>query len=151
MPRQPYSVSKKLVEEAALRVAQAGKVDVIVMRPMMVLQESNIPRLVERAKDPADRWLFYYVTPQDAALAYRGAIEKEGLSFGIYFVSAADSCISVPTLEVVRRLWPSKIEIRKPEVYEANPFASIFDCSAAQQEFGYEPTSDWTRLAGITR
>jgi hypothetical protein len=133
-------------------VSQAGKIDVIVMRPMMVLQHANIPRLVERAKDPNDRWLFYYVTPEDAALAYAGAIEKEGMSFGVYFVSALDSCTAVPTVELAKRLWPgSPITVRKPELYAANPFASIFDSSAAQREFNYKPVSDWTRLAGITR
>jgi nucleoside-diphosphate-sugar epimerase len=151
MPRAPYSVSKKLVEELALRVAQAGKIDVIVMRPMMVLQQANVAKLVERAKDPKDRWLFYYVTPEDAALAYRGALEKEGMSFGIFFVGARDSCSSVPTLELAQRLWPGEIPIRKPEVYAANPFASIFDSSAAEKAFGYRPVSDWTRIAGITR
>ena len=151
MPRAPYSVSKKLVEELALRVAQAGKIDVIVMRPMMVLQQANVPKLVERAKNPRDRWLFYYVTPEDAALAYRGAIEKEDMSFGIFFVGAKDSCTAVPTLELAQRLWPGEIPIRRPEVYAANSFASIFDSSAAEHAFGYTPVSDWTRLAGITR
>lgn len=151
MPRAPYSVSKKLVEELALRVAQAGKIDIIVLRPMMVLQQANIAKLVERAKNPNDRWLFYYVTPEDAALAYRGAIEKESMSFGVFFVGARDSCTAVPTVELAQRLWPGEIPIRKPEVYEANPFASIFDSSAAETAFGYIPVSDWARLAGITR
>ena len=37
-------------------------------------------------------------------------------------------------------------EIRKPEVFERNPYASIFDTSRARRVLGFEPKSDWRRL-----
>ncbi|MBV9523828.1 MAG: NAD(P)-dependent oxidoreductase [Alphaproteobacteria bacterium] len=145
-PRHPYSVSKKLVEEAALRVADAGKVSVIVLRPMMVLQPSNFVRVMTRLRDPNYRWLFYYVTPEDAAQAYRLGAEVVGVPFAVLFVGAADSCTPEPTLELVRRLWTTHVPVSKPEVYAANPNASMFDCSAAHRVLGYSATSNWNEI-----
>ena len=37
-------------------------------------------------------------------------------------------------------------EVRKPEIFERNPHASILDISRARRVLGFEPTSDWKRL-----
>ena len=45
------------------------------------------PPLVE---DPELRWLFYYVTAEDVARAYRAALGSE-LRFGVFYIGADDS------------------------------------------------------------
>lgn len=38
-------------------------------------------------------------------------------------------------------------EIRDPERYAANPYASVFDGSLAREVLGFRPTSSWREIA----
>ena len=46
-------------------------------------------------------------------------------------------------IEMLHRKLP---EIRKPEIYEQNPYASVFDIDHARKILGYDPKSDWRQL-----
>ncbi|WP_293025893.1 hypothetical protein [Pandoraea sp.] len=37
-------------------------------------------------------------------------------------------------------------EIRDPERYAANPYASVFDGSLAREVLGFRPTSSWREI-----
>lgn len=38
-------------------------------------------------------------------------------------------------------------EVRKPEIFEDNPYASVFDISRARAVLDYEPKSNWRQLS----
>lgn len=148
-PVHPYGVSKLVVEEVARSFARAG-MSVICIRPVAVAVPSHLPKLVERTRNPDHRWLADYVTGADAASAFRLALDYEAQRFDAFFVTAADSCASEPTLERAERLFGHLPEIRDPERFEREPRAAMVDASRARDCLGWSPTSSWPELtAGL--
>lgn len=149
-PQHAYSVSKQMVELAGDAFNRPGAFDVISLRLMLVMLPHNYALARERAADPASRWLFYYITPQDAAVAFRCALEADALPYTRYFITAADTCHTAPTLEWVERAQGMVPELRNPDFYGDNPRASIFDGSRAREVLGFSPSSNWLDLSGHT-
>lgn len=145
-PIQAYSVSKQIMEAMAQSFTRRGDIEVLCLRPMMVLIPDNVAPTLERAKETATRWLFYYVTPEDCARAFECALLAENVKFGVFFITAEDSCRDEPTLQWVRRALGALPEIRDPERYAANPYASVFDGSLAREVLGFRPTSSWREI-----
>ena len=146
-PVRAYSVSKLVVEEVARSFARRGDLRVMCLRPMWIAFPSTMPTLIERADDDALRWLYYYVRPEDTARAFRLALARDGgPAFDAASLTAADTCHGSATLDLARRVFETLPEVRRPELYEANPRASVFDGSHAREAIGFEPVSDWPTL-----
>lgn len=150
-PVHAYSVSKEIVEDLGASFTRRSAMSVICLRPLLVMFPHTIPKVVQRARG-GYRWLYYYVTPEDTARAFRLALETTGLRYGACFVGAADNCVEEPTLEMLRR---NKIEpfpeVRAPALYRKFPRASVLDTEHAKRILGYEPTSDWLALSAAAR
>ncbi len=146
IPRHSYGVSKKVIETMAHSFTVDGGMEVCCLRPMMVAIPQNVPETVERGRERSARWLFYYIAPEDLARAFRCALDTEGLRYGVYFITARDSCTEEPTLDLVRRIYGEVPELRKPRVYQDNPRASVFDGSRARDALGFEPRLGWQEL-----
>ncbi len=144
-PLGAYGLSKELVERIAARFVRAG-LEVIVLRPMLVMFPLFFPLVEERLAAPASRWLSYYVTPEDTARAFRLALEARHVRSGTFFVTATDTCREEPTLQWLERAWGHLPEIRRPELYRATPRAAVFDPGRARDILGFEATSDWLAL-----
>jgi len=143
---QPYSVSKVVIEEMAASFVRRGEMAVLCLRPMMVLTEPNIDPTVARAQDEETRWLFYYVTPQDCARAFRCALEAESVRGGEFFITAQDSCRDEETLVWYERAWgrlPAMVDV---EHYRRNPRASVFSGDKARDQLGFVASSNWREL-----
>lgn len=141
-PVGAYALSKQLVETIAARFVRAG-LEVIVLRPMLVMLPGFLATVEERLAPPASRWLSYYVTPEDTARAFRLALEARHVRSGTFWVTARDTCRDEPTLAWMERVWGGLPELRKPEVYRRNPRASVFDPARARDMLGFEATGDW--------
>jgi len=85
------------------------------------------------------------------ARLFRLALEHVGAPYELFYGSAADSFEPQPTLSYLQRTWGTLPEIRKPWVYEQNPYAAVIDCSRAREVLGWEPTSDWDRMSRVAR
>ena len=144
-PIHPYAVSKQVVEELGASFARRG-MEVLCLRPLLVMFPETAAKAAAMAKDTGARSLFYYVSPEDTARAFRLALEADGVPFGVFFVGAADSCTDEPTLELVRRMFGFVPEIRRPALYARNPRASTFDTRRAREALGFEPSSDWASI-----
>jgi hypothetical protein len=68
------------------------------------------------------------------------------LTYDTFFISAANCLCARPTLEMMEERLGRLPEVRKPEVYERDPYASVIDTARARNVLGYEPNSDWRRL-----
>ncbi|MCG7205097.1 NAD-dependent epimerase/dehydratase family protein [Streptomyces arenae] len=145
-PTQAYSVSKQIIETMGLSVVRAGGPDVICLRPLAVVLPETFAEFTAFIDDPATRWLYYYVTAQDVARAFRAALETDGLRYGTFFLSAEDTCQPEPTLDWYRERIGELPEIRNPRLYRDNPRASIFSSNHARDLLGWEPTSDFLAL-----
>lgn len=146
-PCHPYGVSKRLMEAAAESSVCHG-MEVVCLRPMLVMLPHNFELARERAADAASRWLFYYVGAEDCARAFRCALEAPDLPYSTCFITAADSCHSEPTLEWLERTLDVLPEVREPQLYVDTPRASVFDGSRARNVLDFSPTTDWTALEG---
>ncbi len=144
-PCHPYGVSKQLMEAAAESFVRRG-MEVVSLRPMLVTLPHNFALARERAADPSSRWLFYYIGARDCARAFRCALEAAALPHGSFFVTASDSCHPRPTLDWLEAALGSLPELRRHEVYAANPRASVFDGSRAREILGFSPSTDWLTL-----
>ena len=146
-PMRAYSVSKLVIEEAARSFARRGGMRIMCLRPMWVAFPSSMAELVRRADDPAFRWLFYYVTPEDTARAFRLALERAGgPAFDAAIVTAGDTCATGPVLEAMARVFGALPPVRDPARYAADPRAALFDGTHAREAIGFEPSSDWRAL-----
>lgn len=145
-PVEAYSVSKLIMEEMAESFVRRGDIEVLCLRPMMVLIPENIAPTIARAADTDTRWLFYYVTPEDCARAFECALMAKDVKFGVFFITAEDSCRDEPTLTWLARALGKLPEIRDKARFEENPYASVFDASRARTVLGFRSTSDWREI-----
>lgn len=153
----PYALSKVLVEEIARSFVLRGKLEVIVMRPVFVLYPHMDVEVRKRAYDPEnykapDRpgaagagggAVWHHVDPRDAARAFRLAVEKPGLKYDTFFLTANCTIAPEPTLERMKNFLGGTLpEIRKPEVYAQNPHAPLYDLTHIREVLGFEPEYD---------
>ena len=142
----PYGVSKQAAELMARSFVRHGGIEVICLRPALIMYPFYIPKALARIAEDEGRRLFHYVSPEDTARAFRLALEVEGVTFDTILIAAADTCTEVPTLDFLERQYRPMVPVRRPELFERNPRASVIDITRAHNVLGYEPTSNWLEL-----
>lgn len=143
-PVESYGVSKLLVEQMGLVAARDSGLAITCFRTVHVLTDDLEPYL-RFVDTPGRRWLFYYVTGEDVARAFRLALESPEAGFGVFYLSAADTSREEPTLEwYPERVGP--LPRVDAELYETYPRAAIFGSRAAANAIGWAPTSDFLAL-----
>ena len=145
-PAHAYGIGKLVVEDVARGFAHGGGISITCLRPVAVVVESNLQRTVERAADPAHRWLAAYVTGEDTGRAFAAALEYDA-PFDAMFIAAADSASPVPTLARLGALYGATPPVRDPEWFGRDPRASPIDATRAKQRLGWRPTSTWPEAA----
>ena len=150
-PTEFYSLSKQVTEVIAQSYAHRHKLEVQVIRPVHIVFPPEYPELEARGSDVQNYHFWAYVSPEDVAQGFDLALRSDYKGYEIFVISAADGLNPRPTLEMARERWGTLPEIRRPEVYENNPFASVIDITRARDRLGYEPTSDWRRMVATLR
>jgi len=150
-PTHGYGVSKLLGEQMARSfVFQTGR-RATCLRLMSVISDETIDDYLKFIDTPDRRWLFYYVTAEDAAQAFAAALLEQEEEYGEFFISAGDTSRKEPTLDWYRdRVGPAPKAMNE-EFYLVHPRASIFSHSAAREALGWEPTSDFRELTAARR
>jgi nucleoside-diphosphate-sugar epimerase len=93
--------------------------------------------------------LWTYVAPEDVARAFELALALRDVRYECFFISAADGLNPRPTLELVRERYGFLPEIRRPELYERQPTASVLDGSRAREVLGFEPARGWRDMLAV--
>jgi len=150
-PVHAYSVSKRLVEEMSLAFARGTSMQVSCFRAVEVVSPESLSAYRAQVEAPGRRWLFYYVTADDVARAFALALEATLPSFGVYFLSAADTSRPEPTLDWYPQRVGALPDALDRAVYEANPRAALFSSRKAREAFGWEPTTDYLELSAEVR
>jgi nucleoside-diphosphate-sugar epimerase len=142
-PNEVYGLSKVAAETVAASFVRGTGMDVAVIRPLFILFPYNYPEIPARA-GLYFRDLWGWVEPADVATSVRLAIEKvEG--FEIFFIGAPNTLAPEPTLSLVERRFGRLPEIRRPELYQREPNAALFDIAKARRLLGFNPSGDWQR------
>jgi nucleoside-diphosphate-sugar epimerase len=145
-PTEFYSLSKRVGETIAESFAARGRLEVVVIRPTHIVFPPEYPELEARGGDLQNYHVWTYVAPEDVAEAFHLALALPAIRYDTFLISAADGLNRRPTLELVRERYGALPEIRRPEVYERLPTASILDGSHAREVLGFTPSSDWRRM-----
>lgn len=148
-PVQAYSVSKLMMEQMGLSFVHGTNMDVICLRPLAVVMSETFSDYVKFVDTPDRNWLFYYVTAEDVARAFRLALEAQGLRYGVFFLSADDTSRSEPTLDWYRNQFGDLPAVSNPQLFQQRPRTSIFSSAQAKSVLGWSPTSDYLDLRNI--
>jgi nucleoside-diphosphate-sugar epimerase len=147
-PYDAYGVSKQLAEEIGRCFARRSHAQVVALRPTLIVMP-GMEEHVRRVHDSEDPDLWSYVEVADVVQGIRRALElRDGREFEVFFLSATDTYAAEPTLKFMARTFGGLPPIRKPELYERNPFAAIWDLARAQSVLGFVPGSNWRRFIG---
>jgi UDP-glucose 4-epimerase len=146
-PTEFYSLSKHVTETICRSYAHRGRLEVVVIRPTHIVFPPEYSELETRGSDLQNYHLWTYVAPEDVAGGFKLALGLPEVRFETFFISAADGLNTRPTLELVRERYGFLPEIRRPEIYERLPTASVLDTGHARAVLGFEPSSDWRRMA----
>ena len=143
-PQDAYSLSKQLGEDIARACHRAGGPSAVLLRPTWVMFPMPERELAaRRALGHGDMWC--WVAPDDVARATVAAVAYQ-TDVDTFFLGAPNTLCDEPTLERLRARWGRLPEIRRPEVYAANPLAGLYDSTRAGQKLGFAPSHDWRAL-----
>jgi nucleoside-diphosphate-sugar epimerase len=164
-PVTAYGLSKQAGEVIASGFARRSPMEVVCLRPTLVMQSDIAYDLALKTVDSDgappppqafdESWRTLseqipgsrsFVGPSDAARCFAAALEAEGRFHAVYNVAAADTYSPLQTLEVVDREFGVRPEIRDAELYAHDPRASIYDISLTRDELGWEPRERWADL-----
>jgi nucleoside-diphosphate-sugar epimerase len=145
-PTEFYSLSKQVTETISESYAHRKKLQVLAIRPVHIVFPPEYPELEARGSDPQNYHFWAYVSPEDVAQGFDLAMRCDYKGYEVFTISAANGLNPRPTLEMARERWGTLPEIRKPEIFKKDPFASVIDISAARDRLGYQPTSDWRKM-----
>lgn len=155
-----YAISKVLGERMAEAFALRGALETVAIRPVYVLYPEFEAEVRARAADPENYRgpaaggrqpagggpMWHYVDPRDLARAYRLALEAEAQSFAAYFISGRTTLAPDPTVERLEKRLGRRVQVKRPEVYRAEPFAPLYDLAPARERLGFVAEHDQRRL-----
>ena len=158
-----YGLSKHLIEITCRNIAARGPLSIVCLRPTLIVRPDSEPgflaqlALPDPDSDPPPEAVTGdgarpsgalsatrgYVRSRDVAECFCRALDYEDRAFDVFNVSAADTIGRVHTLPRLESILGRRLEVRKPEVYERDPCASVLDISRARERLGWEPEGDW--------
>ena len=161
-----YGLSKHLIEVTCQNLAARGALSIVCLRPTLIVRPDAEPAILAQLAlpdpdaDPTPETLpaegvrpcgalsvtRSYVRSRDVAECFCRALDYEGAQYGVFNVSAADTIGRVRTLPRLEAIQGRPLEVRKPEVYERDPCASVLDISRARERLGWEPRGDWSSV-----
>lgn len=145
---RPYGVSKRLVEDLGETFTARTEIPTLALRPVAVWGPEDYELAeAERAAEPRSEWEPYWEYGAFVDLRDVAAAVEQGLTVRLSghhraLLCAADISASACTLEMVDRLAPS-VPVRDRARYNADPWRSLFECSAAEAVLGWRPRYGW--------
>lgn len=163
-PHDAYGLSKQVDEVIARSFAVRGVTRIACLRPTLIIRHEVVAEVDNMAKldagDPAGDPDFdlsklaepfsealpmqrSYVMPEDVARCFRLALEADIPPFDVFHVAARDTIGRIDSLAHIERQLGHLPEVRKPELYQADPSASLIDSSHARETLGWEAEETW--------
>ncbi len=153
----PYALSKVLGEDIGKSFALRG-LEVIALRTVFVAYPEMEGEIRARARDPENYTgrkaggpssagggpLFNHIDPRDLARAFWLALLMKAPGtpawpFEAFYLASRDTLAPEPTVQRLERILGRPVEVRDPELYRRNPYASLYDLRPAQERLGFIP------------
>ena len=146
-PTEVYSLSKKVTETIAESFAARYNMEVISIRPCHIIFPRGYGEIKKRGQDINNYHFWAWVDPEDVAQAFQLAINSSNYNgYEVYTVAAEDGLNEAPTLEIAQKRWGNNLEIRRPDIFKSNQFASILDTTKIKEHLGYKPKISLEKL-----
>ncbi|KEY04327.1 NAD-dependent epimerase/dehydratase family protein [Brucella inopinata] len=145
-PIYPYGVSKQIAELMGQSFVRRGKIEVVSLRPLAVIQPETLDQYIDFVDAPDRHWLFYYIMADDLARAFKAAAEVPGINGETFFIGADDSSHPQPTLTWAEKILGQLPDVVDQDLYQDQPRASIFSNRKAKRLLGWKPTSNFESL-----
>lgn len=148
-PMTPYQLSKHLAEEVCRSYSERYGIVTICLRPTFVLHTGQPHpwwrrwRSGEHAEWGKDE-LWAYVDVRDVCDAALRALSVEGVLHAGFLLSAEDTTVDVPTVELVQRFWshlPWRGDLS--DYVRDNPYRTLIDTSHATEVLGWRARYSW--------
>lgn len=146
-PTDAYGLSKLCGERIAESFSRRH-LEVIVIRPCFVSFPDQTDFMAGKP-GPAGRsepmpYLRAYVGPEDCARGFLAAATVAYGGFETFFLAAADTFATEPTVPRLEALYGTAIPLRDQALYRDNPRASPISHAAARARLGWMPTTKWS-------
>jgi nucleoside-diphosphate-sugar epimerase len=165
-PTATYSLTKQIIEVQCRSFVGRGTLSIVCLRPTLIVRpereaailaqldlddpDSEPPQTSPATDDDAPYGalsvLRSYVRSADAARCFRLALGYDEERFDVFNVGAADGIGHEKTLPHLEGVYGRLPEIRKPDIYDHDPFASTLDSRRARERLGWEPRGDWDSI-----
>mgnify|MGYP000017648680 FL=1 len=148
-PMTPYQLSKHLAEEVCRSYTERYGIITICFRPVFVVNTAQpFPWWRRVPAEMRAEWgkdeLWAYVDLQDVCDAVLLALKAEGVQHDAFLLSAADTTIDIPTIELVQKYWSHLPWRGDLTAYVAdNPYRALIDTSHATQVLGWQAKRSW--------
>ncbi len=145
-PTDAYGLSKLCGERIAESFTRRG-MEVLVIRPCFVAFPDMAAFMAgepgPQGRDEPIPYLRAYVGPEDCARAFAAAATLDYRGFETFFLAAADSFATEPTVTRLEALYGLSIPVRDTALFERLPRASPISHAAAQARLDWTPTTHW--------
>jgi nucleoside-diphosphate-sugar epimerase len=140
-PQDPYALSKYLGEEIAKAYVRSHDLVVVSLRIAWIHTPATFKRQLQPMWDNPEEGasnLWLYVDGRDVAQACRLAIEKDLCGHNPFYITASNSFMKTPSLELAKAFYPNA-EIHPG--FDGNQ--SFISINQAQEVLGYNPKFCW--------
>ncbi len=147
IPRDPYGLSKKVGEEILEAFHRRHGTAITCLRYACVWWDATYETQPLHDANVANvaAGLWTYVDARDVADAIACALDRVDEGFHIIPLTAPDTTVSQPTIELVRKYLPPTVEIRERETFDTNPFRTLWTLRPCKDILGFEPTRSWRK------
>jgi len=141
-----YGLSKLCGERIAEAFSRRG-LEVIVLRPCFVAFP-DMADFMAGKPGPEGRaepmpFLRTYVGPEDCARGFAAAATADYRGFEVFFLAAADSFATEPTVGRLEALYGATIPVQDAARFRDMPTASPISHAAARSRLGWVPITHW--------
>ncbi|WP_067932361.1 NAD-dependent epimerase/dehydratase family protein [Alicyclobacillus kakegawensis] len=147
LPQDSYGLSKVVNEATADMFHRRSGMQVVSFRLGNVIAPDmyeNFPSFIHNPRE-RERILWSYIDTRDAAVAYRLAVEADGLGSMRLNIAADDTSMDIPSRELMAVSYPDVRDFRAPlEGYE-----TLLDNRRAKQVLGWQPVHRWRDYVNV--
>lgn len=141
IPQDSYALSKVVNEKTADYIHHKTGMQVVSFRLGNVIAPHMYKNFPSFIHDPELRKtiLWSYIDARDAAVAYRLAIETDGLGSVALNLANDETSMDITSKELMERCYPEVTDFRQ----ELTGYETLLDSSKAKELLGWQPVYRW--------